>query len=47
MSYGYPHYIKKKGKYLAYRIQTDEYDFWEVSELDAMYSGGWYWDKGF
>lgn len=47
MSYGYPHYIKKKGKYLAYRIQTNEYDFWEVSDVEAMYSGGWYWDRDF
>lgn len=47
MSYNYPHYIKKNGRYLAYRIQTDEYDFLEVSDVDAMYSAGWYWDKDF
>ena len=57
MSSDYPHYIKKNdikkndikknGKYLACQIQTDEYDFLEVSDVDAMYSAGWYWDKDF
>lgn len=39
----YVRYIKKNGKYLAYRNIVDESDYWEVSEINQTVSSGWYW----
>lgn len=36
-------FIKKNGKYLAYKITEDESGYWELSELNRMISGEWYW----
>lgn len=38
-----PIYIKKNGKFLAYKDIVDESDYWEVSELNMQIKSGWYW----
>lgn len=38
----YIRYLKKDGKYLAYRKVEDESDYWEVSEINQRVSGEWY-----
>jgi hypothetical protein len=41
--YGSPRYLKKNGRYLAYKEQINEDDYWDVSAITAQHLVNWYW----
>ena len=38
-----PHYVMKNGLYLAYREETEFYEFDSNSDFSGHEVGGWYW----
>lgn len=39
--------MKKNRKYLSYKIQEDELDYWELSEVNFVDQSGWCWTSDY
>ena len=39
--------MKKNKKYLSYKIQEEELDYWELSEVNFVDQSGWCWTNDY